>query len=298
MQSHTLTLGKLYDLERERWKLEDVGQGQQRAVAYSWRPVLEHFGAGLPVGELSSKDVRAYIAARREVVKPSGKQICGSTIAREVQALKRGLQLAIDDELIPAHPVLAMRRVARWGNPSREEKSGKVHERSVLIAFLRELPEDVRAYYVVALLTGLRAGELMRLEPRNIDGGILNLRAEQTKTRQSAVIPLAEAAQRALISQCDGKASDEPIFPQTLVNYRQYQSRRACRVIGYDRTITARDMRHAHATAIVREADMATARDACRHASTTTTSRYVHGDPDARVHERVAAAMPELAELT
>jgi len=298
MSAHDLTLGKLYNLERERWALEDVGENQRRAVAYSWTPVLAHFGAGFLVSELTSRDVRDYIAARREFVKPSGKQICGSTIAREVQALKRGVQLAIDEELIPAHPVLSMRRVSRWGNPSREMKSGKLHDRGVLIAFLRELPEDVRAYYVVSLLTGMRAGELMKLTPENIQNGTIRLRADQSKNRRPAVIPLVEAARKALARQCEGRAADEPIFPPTEVNYRQYQSRRACRAIGYDKTITTRDMRHAHATAIMRETDIATARDACRHASTCTTSRYVHADPDARVHERVAATMPELTELT
>lgn len=70
-----------------------------------------------------------------------------------------------------------------------------------LEALIQSAPEPRRTYYIVAAMTGLRWGEIARLQwsDLDLDAGVLALRAKATKARRADVLPLARDVVAALI---------------------------------------------------------------------------------------------------
>ncbi len=135
---------------------------------------------------------------------------------------------------------------------------------------------------IIALNTALRRGELLKLEWRDIDlsKGTMNVRAENTKTRKSRLLPLSGQAKRALqqyyetISE-EGRAPAMKVFPITGSAHEQAW-RRICRRAGI-RDLHFHDLRHIAATAFAsKPVDLSVRENAYMlgHISAGVTGRY------------------------
>jgi integrase len=230
-----------------------------------WRNLLKHFGADRDPGTLTYDEVDGYVGVRRRKDR-------GQTVRREIQALKRGIEIAIRRQWLerPPCPFPKVR-----SDPPDRQQAGKWHDPEVLRRWLAEIDPKARDAITFALLTGVRSRELSRVRSDWIEelpeGVFLHIPAEAAKTGKERLVPLSADAHE-LLKRC--KAFGTVCHRRTMVA--------AARRIGYDRDITLRDLRHVFAT-LAEKHDRKAAQDALGHTTERMTIRYLHSDPS-RLH--------------
>ncbi|MFM9272156.1 site-specific integrase, partial [Halomonas elongata] len=139
---------------------------------------------------------------------------------------------------------------------------------------------------LLAMLTGMRRGELLGLEPRNVYNGRIVLKPEQTKRGKPRVVPLSEEAQ-ALVSELPFATTEHKV---------RKAFEKAREAIGRP-DIRFHDLRHCYASLLASKGEALTSiRDLLGHSSLTVTSRYAHADP-AR-WDSVMANLPRISNRT
>ncbi len=211
---------------------------------------------------LDFDQIQNFVAARRE----RGNR--GQSIRKDLQALKRGLDIARRRGWIRAVPDFPKVR----SDPPKETQKGQLHAPHLLRAWLDALPLEARDEAEFALLTGLRATEIKRasatwVERAPADAGVpalLRVPAAASKTRTERVVGLTAEALVILERNPNG-------FPETHRNAR----RTAAKQIAYARNITLRDLRHTYGTlALQGTGDAIAAQAALGHTELATTQRY------------------------
>jgi len=143
-----------------------------------------------------------------------------------------------------------------------------------------------RQVILLAMLTGMRRGELMGLEPANVYNGRIVLRPNQTKSGKQRGIPLTEEA----LPLVEGLPFD------TTGDRVRGAFEKAREKIGRP-DIRFHDLRHCYASLLASKGEALTSiRDLLGHSSLTVTSRYAHADP-AR-WESVVAKLPRISNQT
>jgi integrase len=143
----------------------------------------------------------ALRAVRDEMVR--SKSLARTSINARINRIRRVFRWAASVELIPAAVVAALQTVdgLRQGRTdAREPKGVKPVPEGHVEAVLPHLPKPVAAMVRVQVLTGCRAGEVVRMRGRDLtqDGPIWEYRPARHKNRwrgQARVIPLGPRAQ-------------------------------------------------------------------------------------------------------
>jgi integrase len=219
---------------------------------------------------VTSDVLAGYVAERRR----SG--LSGSTVRRELRCIRRGLVAAQRKGWIIALPDFpdAGRHVPT------PRGAGKLHDLATIARWLAAITcDETRDECVVALLTGLRAAEIKRIVPAWVERvpegsavpALLRVPAESAKARRTRVVGLPAAVVK--IIERRATAHDVPVFSSS---DHKKERLSACRRIGYPRSITLRDLRHAHATlAAVATGDAAAVQAAMGHTDLATTQLYL-----------------------
>jgi integrase len=140
-------MSKLFDLhlsDLRRMKRKDIITVKRRIEGH-----LAEFG-NLDASKIRKTHIREYIDKRVEAGASNG------TINRELSAIRRSLNLGLEEELVPRVPVI---------KPLKESdpRQGFVEE-ALYRAMLRELPPHAQPLWVFSYFTGMRLGEVRRLE--------------------------------------------------------------------------------------------------------------------------------------
>jgi integrase len=202
---------------------------------------------------------------------------------RELAAATRNRRLAV----LKAVAKFAWRK--GW---TEENLSGKIQllpevryrRREVSLEDAQKLIESAstpRAKALIALsaYTGLRLGEVLRLKPEDVRGGVIV--ARDTKNGEDRVIPILPELEPHL-SQLPFKAGWRNV-------YRGFQAAR--KRAGID--IRYHDLRHMVASALARsDADLRLSMDIMGHKSVETHRRYVHTDMGAKRAALIKALKP------
>lgn len=261
-----------------------------KTLEWIWSPLAKHFGSKL-AHQISEDDICSYVGARRV----DGAR--GQTIRREVQALRRGLEIARRKGIVLTVPHAPKIK----SDPPHSGQRGKLHPPQILSAWLAALPQDARDEATFAALTGLRSAELKRVRfdwiepaPKGSDvAALLRLPAESTKGRKERAAGLTAPA--LAIVQSRVAPGRELVFAQQ-TQRRWYRA--ACKTIGYDKRIHLRDLRHTFATlALAESGDPWAVMSALGHSDLRTTSRY-QSTTDERAAKAAVAASKALLVVT
>jgi len=231
-------LRTLEDFIKEFIKRRQVAltQSAQRRQDFILGRLSEFFGPDVSVKSISSRDVLHFIKSRAA---------SASSIAHELQVLKRILALAVESRIIYENPATGIKA------PRITQSAPRILTQAEFKAVLEACPPWLQPIVEFSLATGLTQAELLKLRWIDVD----------LKRRKSALlrvskggslrrIPLNSAALRALhVLRSRNPLSHEPIFASqamTTINISQ-AFRRACRSVGIQ-DFRFRDLRYTAAT--------------------------------------------------
>lgn len=214
-----------------------------------------------------------------------------SSVNMALSALRGVAQTAFNLNCMDAETLARIRSVKRVsGDIQRKGRALGRQEIRALIHAAKQHPQPVRRYRDAAIVltlcgTGLRAGELVKLERRDYDKGILTVR--QGKGRKYREIHVADAVDRAIRAwlkvsaneaenalfsriQRNGKAATQPLTTTGLTGILAELQQTA----GIAR-FTPHDMRRTFITRLLEQGvDINTVRQLAGHRDISTTTRY------------------------
>ncbi len=167
-------------------------EGGRTTLERQWLTLGRILGAFTDAARVRYADLERFVSERR------AEGARGQTISRELQTLRRGLNLARKRGKVARVP--ADWPEVRADAPS--EKRGHLIPLDVLDRWLDALPLDAREEAEVVLLTGIRAEEVRRLEWSWVEAApaasplahILRLPASGTKNRKERIVGLPDEA--------------------------------------------------------------------------------------------------------
>lgn len=183
-----------------------------------------------------------------------------ATINRSLGTLKAALTIAWRQRMIPED---YGRRIRRLPENNARHRYLTIAEVDQIAAFASE---SVRAAIWIALLTGCRRGEILKLRQEDVRGKTLRIVAGNTKTLQERAVPIVPALRPWL------KALPLPINHEGL----KTGFRRAREAAGMP-DITFHDLRHSTASLLINMGTpLEVIRDILGHTTVRTTERYSH----------------------
>ncbi|WP_323176113.1 tyrosine-type recombinase/integrase [Pantoea ananatis] len=223
-----------------------------------------------------------------------------SSVNMALSALRGMAQTAFNLNCMDAETLARIRSVKRVsGDIQRKGRALDKHEIRALIQAAKQHPQSVRRYRDAAIVltlcgTGLRAGELVKLERRDYDNGILTVR--QGKGRKYREIHVADAVDKAIhvwlkVSadeadsalfrriQRSGKVASQPLTTTGLTGIlaELQQTSNIAR-------FTPHDMRRTFITRLLEQGvDINTVRQLAGHSDISTTASYDHRGDEAKV---------------
>lgn len=182
-----------------------------------------------------------------------------ATINRSIGAIKAALRIAWRQRLIPEDYGARLARLP-------ENNARHTYLEIADVARLADAcSEQVRAAVWIALLTGCRRGEILKLQPENIRGDHLRIAAGNTKTLRERVVPIVPAL-RPWLGYIPLKINAEGLktgFARARVK------------AGLD--LNFHDLRHTCASLLINTGTpLEVLRDILGHTTVKTTERYAH----------------------
>lgn len=259
---------------------------------------LRAFFGGRDCRHLAAPDIRGYIELRKAADRAA------TTIRRELALLSAMLNWARNEKdwripnPVPGRRLPTPEGRLRWLTPEDADRLIEAAE----AGRAGHLPDFIR----LALHTGMRKGELLRLDWTRVDlrAGVIRLEAQHTKTARRRIVPLNQTARAALLSRARHRAEHCPASPwvfcdedgNRLANVRK-GFEMACQRAGIQ-DFRIHDLRHTCAAWLVTAgAPLAEVRDLLGHQSVVMTERYAHLAPE-NLRSTVARldARPDLAQ--
>jgi integrase len=214
-----------------------------------------------------------------------------SSVNMTLSALRGVAQTAFNLNCMDAEALARIRSVKRVsGDIQRKGRALDKQEIRALIQAAKQHPQPVRRCRDAAIVltlcgTGLRAGELVKLERRDYDNGILTVR--QGKGRKYREIHVADAVDKAIHAwlkvsaneadsvlfsriQRNGKVTNQPLTTTGLTGILE-QLQQSSGIARF----TPHDMRRTFITRLLEQGvDINTVRQLAGHSDISTTTRY------------------------
>lgn len=192
------------------------------------------------------------------------KKVKPSTVNRKLSNLHTILKYSYDRGLIERLPKFT------WKHEDNERIRWVTEdEQTTLLAIL---PKEISAFCEILIATGMRRGELLGLNPIDIDGNYARL--WKTKSGKARSVPLTDRAKELLVKH----------LPFTITPIRiQQEWNKAKKAMGLenDNNFVLHTLRHTTATRMLNSTgNIAIVQRMLGHAKITTTMRYAHVSDD------------------
>lgn len=239
-----------------------------------------------PLASIRRQDAQRYITQRSGKASPY-------SIQKELNVLKHLLRLAVEWELIPLNPA--------QGIKSPRVPAGRVRylqptELRVLVA---ACPEWLRPVVALAVMTGMRRGELLSLRWLDVDLSQGRLLLPQTKNGEGRAVYLNKGAQAVLSSMPHAPEASitDKLFSGITPDQVSIAFRRACRRLKIA-DFRLHDLRHTAASWLrMSGADIHTVAQLLGHKDLRMAARYQHLSP-AFLSDAVSKLDPLFGDLS
>lgn len=240
--------------------------------------LIDRFGKKRLI-DISTEDVETFKRERKAEFTSRGKAREKSTVNRDVAVLSAVFNLAKEYGEIKNNPVS---NIKYYGNLNSRERVLSDDEEIVLF---EKIKADINFSRQVEILlyTGMRRGELFKIEWRDIDihKGLINLRKEITKTEKARSIPMSSNVKiifESLLSELRDISQDDKIFPGKIWQASKFSMKfsEVCSSIGW-KGLTIHSLRHTFATRCQKLGiDVFAQKALLGHAKLSMTDRYTH----------------------
>jgi integrase len=212
--------------------------------------MLEHFG-DVPLGSIDSPEIAGWRDSRL-------KTVSGSTVVRESNLLKHLFHTARDEWRWIDHDPFRGVKLPKESDPRHQRWRWQQIKRVLrYLGYTGRKPEtksqEVALAFMIALRTGMRAGEVLQVGPQTLSGRVVTL--AQTKTEKRAQVPLTKRG-AALCVLVDQWTIDGPMLDALF-----RKARDACMV----RDLRFHDARSSALTWLSRKVDVLTLARISRH---------------------------------
>ena len=235
------------------WK----GLSYERTAYRNVEEFIEIVG-NLDITEVKTVTLDAWYKAQ------NAKGLTGATINRKLVNIHQVLKYALDRDWIVKLPVL------QW-NP---ESEGRIrwlepHEEQQMFSLLEQWGEHEISRFIRLLIeTGMRRGELLALQPANVQGRWIRIWKNKTKTPRS--VPLTERAVECL-EGFNGWSIDTNDLRRVWDKLREAMGLRE------DPEFVLHTLRHTTATRLLKKTkDITKVQKLLGHKKLQTTMRYAH----------------------
>lgn len=206
-------------------------------------------------------------------------KVRNSTINRELQCLRKIFNKAIDWSYVVDNPIKKVDFLSEKGSIRKRVLSEDEEKRLNAVAsfYLKQV-------ILVALHTGMRKGEVLKLKWENVDFERQEIIIVETKDDEDRVVPMNPLLFNVLLMLKSKGGEDEYVFTNPKTGKRYVEIKRAFTSACEKACIEDfhfHDLRHTYASRLVRNgADLNTVKELLGHSSITTTQRYLHSQAE------------------
>lgn len=242
------------------------------------KALIEKFGKRKLI-EITPETVENFKRERAAEITTRGKARSKSTVNRDIAVLAAVFNLAKDFGEVKNNPVS---NVKYYTNLNSRDRVLSEDEESVLFELIGDDITFSRQVEIL-LYTGMRRGELFKLEWRDVDliEGFINIRKETTKTAKARTIPMLSNVQR-IFEALRGEAGDvldtTEIFIGNVYQSNAFSAKfsEICSGLGF-KDLTVHSLRHTFSTRADQFKVGAFAQKALLgHAKLSMTDKYTH----------------------
>jgi integrase len=235
-----------------------------------------HFGKKA-LNEIDQQMIEEFKVKRMKTITRYGRPRKPASVNRELAILSGIFTMAVNYEEIAQNPC---RRVESLPENNQRTRHLSFDEEDRLFAALTGDREDLRALVTVAIYSGPRRGELLKLRWSNVDFDLNAINFTETKTNRDRSVPMEPIVQEPLLDLRDQAGDAEYVFtnPDTGTRYADIKKSfsAACREAGIT-NFTFHDLRHTFGTRLADAGvDVVKIKELMGHASIVTTMRYIH----------------------
>jgi integrase len=290
----TISFKDFADLYYETWK-----QDRKASTAYSEKNringILKPYFGNKPIHAITRRDIDTFLRKRREGTlkgtvarkRRNNRQggVSPASTNRDLCRLKNIFKKAVEWEYIKDNPALGIQQSKEM---ILEAEYLTVDEAT---AFLADAETAYKPIFVTAIYTGLRFGELMGLQWRDINWDFNRVAVRDAKNSDSRYVPMNQAVRKALVGLLQERetetqlvSSSELVFinketGNPFVDVRKAM-KRALKASGVTRHIRFHDLRHTTGSHLAMnggtEREIA---EVLGHRDTKVTRRYTHLSP-------------------
>ena len=203
------------DILKEYRDTETIKKRGARAETIRINRLIKYPFSRILISDLNRVDIQSFIDQRGSERTKTGAIVSPATVIREFSHVTAVLNYAVRQGLIkesPAKGILLPRK------PEHRERVASDEEIEALKAAAgwdgKSVPENKLQLVVLAFLlscrTGMRAGEILNLELAWIEGNIIHLPKEITKTQTKRDVALNKEARRYLDLAIEVKLENQP----------------------------------------------------------------------------------------
>ena len=261
------SLQALYDMTYQRfWK----NSRAEKSARINGLKCVEALGPNLPPAAVTERRIDDM------VLMFEAEGLSDSTINRRLSALSKMLTFAYERGYIVRKP-----KIDRKKEPEHRIRYITEDEEKELLAFFHHIGQpDMADLCVIGIDTGMRMGEILRVEPRDLSNGLVSI--WQTKSNKARSVPLTTRAAEVFTRRAAQKPESKIFEGWSHFRVRHYwdQARRHLGLMR-DPQFVPHAMRHTFCSRLVqRGVDIVTVSKLAGHSNIVVTMRYAHLSPD------------------
>ncbi len=262
-------VNKAYNL---RWQ----GTKAERTTMVNANTLIKYFGKKTPIKDITTEEVNTFICDQRD------QGLSNGTINRKLACLSVILKTAEDCGIPTANPTLMRRR--EYKGRERFLSEEEEHKAIALLAVWGKM--DHQDAFIVLLDTGMRSGELFKLQAKDADFkqgkyGILTL--WRTKNDHPRSVPMTSRVSSIIKRRVSVINKEDKIFNHNLWWLRNVWDRMKSHMgLTKDSQFVPHILRHTCASRLVQKGiPLMMVQKWLGHESLQSTMRYSHLCPDA-----------------